>query len=357
MNFSELTTIRVGGPAASVTEARTRAELIAFCRAHPLTAGAGTAPPALFVAGGSNLLVGDEGFAGDTCLVRSRGVDTEPGADSVLVTAEAGEHWDDFVASCVEYGLAGLEALSGIPGTVGAAPVQNVGAYGAEVSDTIESALVFDRLTGDALRLLARDLHFGYRTSLLKRTAAEFGQPRFVVLAVSFRLARAGESAPVRYEQLAGRLGVEVGQGAPTDRVRAAVLELRRSKGMVLDEADHDTWSLGSFFTNPILRGRPVPEGAPAYPVTDPTTGRAEEGAVKTSAAWLIDRAGLARGYSVGSGRAALSGKHTLALTNRGGATAADVLELAAAVRDGVEERFGIRLVPEPNLVGATLPA
>lgn len=355
MNFSELTTIRVGGPAASLTIANTRADLVEFCQAHPLAAGA---PTALFVAGGSNLLVSDEGFDGDTCVVRTQGVEiTSLGESLVQVEAEAGENWDAFVASCCAYGLSGLEALSGIPGSVGATPVQNVGAYGAEVADVITEVRVFDRASGDIVRLPKRELRFGYRTSLLKQEAQRLGQPRFVVLSVTFELQRSAESGPVRYAQLAGELEVELGERSTVSAVRSAVLALRASKGMVLDSADHDTWSLGSFFTNPILESADdVPEDAPRYPVIDPATGAEVPGAVKTSAAWLIDRAGFARGFRVGSGAAALSDKHTLALTNRGEASCADVVHLAAVIRDGVEDRFGIRLEPEPLLVGAHLP-
>ncbi len=354
MNFSELTTIRVGGPVKSAVTAHTRAELIDFCAAHPISEAGG--PGALFVAGGSNLLIGDAGYDGDTCLVRTRGVDIEPvDTATVRVSAEAGESWDDFVASCIAYGLSGIEALSGVPGSVGATPVQNVGAYGAEVSDVIEAVTVFDRLSGDVVRLLARDLQFGYRSSVLKTSAAEFGQPRYVVLAVTFLLPRDAMSAPIRYAQLASELGVEIGERSSTAAVRDAVLRLRGSKGMVLDADDPDTWSLGSFFTNPILESDP-PVGAPSYPVIDPVSGLPKPGVVKTSAAWLIDQAGFSRGFHVGAGRASLSTKHTLALTNRGGANAADVVELASAIRSGVEERFGIRLVPEPNLVDVTIP-
>lgn len=390
MRFSDLTTLRVGGPVADPHEVRTRAGLVDFVRAHPLAveepnAGAVTdtgaapdrgaapvSPDVLFVAGGSNLLITDDGFAGPVCLIRTQGIDWDgPDADGrVRVTVEAGEDWDAFVAATVARGLSGLEALSGIPGSVGATPVQNVGAYGAEVAESLVEVRAIDRVTGAETVLGPADMSFGYRTSLLKRSTGELGAVRYVVLAVTFALATAdGAEAPtaqVRYSQLARALGVDVGDRVPVDEVRAAVLDLRASKGMVLDAADHDTWSAGSFFTNPILSlvGGPagrvaamevLPADAPAYPVTDPRTGEADPDVVKTSAAWLIEHAGFGRGFTAGEGRASLSTKHTLALTNRGEATAEDVAELARHIRAGVGEQFGITLVPEPNLVGFTL--
>ncbi|WP_029090283.1 UDP-N-acetylmuramate dehydrogenase [Brevibacterium album] len=372
-DLAALTTFRVGGPAESLTEAATEAELIEFARAHPLSSPGPRSeePDSLFVAGGSNLLIGDEGFPGPACLIRTRGLawrtdEADPGC--VLVTAQAGHVWDDLVAESVERGLSGLEALSGIPGSVGASPVQNVGAYGAEVADTLVSLRAFDRLTGREREFLPAELGFGYRTSLLKRSAAELGLVRYVVLSVTFALrGGAGAAASVRYGQLAAALGAELGDRVPVAQVREAVIALRASKGMVLDPADHDTWSAGSFFTNPILplpadgsgvRPAPesvLPEGAPAYPVRDPHTGEADPGLVKTSAAWLIEHAGFGRGFALDGGRAGLSTKHTLALTNRGTARAADIVRLAAHIRDGVERTFGIRMEPEPNLVGLTL--
>lgn len=390
MRFSDLTTLRVGGPVADPCEVRTRADLVDFVRAHPLAdeppdrggapvrpdtpvvQGARPVPDVLFVAGGSNLLVADDGFAGPVCLIRTRGIDwSGPDEDGrVRVTVEAGEDWDAFVADTVDRGLSGLEALSGIPGSVGATPVQNVGAYGAEVADCLVEVRVLDRLTGEERAMSPADLRFGYRTSLLKRSAGERGAVRYVVLAVTFALAAAdgaeAPTAPVRYSQLARALGVELGERVRVDSVRTAVLDLRASKGMVLDPSDHDTWSAGSFFTNPILSlvdehaGRAeatdvLPAGAPAHPVSDPGTGQPDPDVVKTSAAWLIEHAGFGRGFRVGEGRASLSTKHTLALTNRGGATAQDLVDLARRVRSGVQDEFGITLVPEPNLVGLSL--
>lgn len=389
MNLSDCTTFRLGGPAEHVTTASTEEELIAFCRSHPLRADGPQAPhrpDVLLIAGGSNLLIGDEGFAGPVCLIRTSGIEwdaaeagsgeqaesagrvvgsgaAEAGSSaavsspSVRVTAAAGEDWDGFVAQTIARGLSGLEALSGIPGSVGATPVQNVGAYGAEVADALVSVRALDRVTGEILELSADDLGFGYRDSLLKRAAAEHAAVRYVVLSVTFELAASADSAPIRYGQLANALGAEIGDRVPAAQVRDSVIALRASKGMVLDADDHDTWSAGSFFTNPILpAGSPLPDGAPTYPVRTAGSGDIDTSLVKTSAAWLIEHAGFGKGFSAGSEAASLSTKHTLALTHRGGGSTADVLALATAVVDGVEEAFGIRLEPEPNLIGCALP-
>ncbi len=342
--LSELTTLRVGGPAARFVEAHSDEELIAAVRAADAAH-----EPVLLVAGGSNLLVSDEGFPGLVVCVRTTGHAVAPDPDdaaSVLVTVAAGERWDDFVGWTVARGFAGLEALSGIPGSAGATPIQNVGAYGAEVAQFITEMRVFDRRSGALGSLPAAAGEFSYRDSAFKR------QPgRWLVLSVTFRLRESGESAPVRYTELARALDVSVGERAPAARVRAAVLTLRRGKGMVVDAADHDTWSAGSFFTNPILSAEQaalLPEGAPRFP--------APNGRVKSSAAWLISNAGFARGFRVGpQARAGLSTKHSLALTNRGEATAEDLLELARAVRAGVAAQFGIVLEAEPVLVGCSL--
>ncbi len=261
----------------------------------------------------------------------------------MVVRAAAGEDWDSLVARAVDDGWVGVEALSGIPGSVGATPIQNVGAYGQEVSETLTAVRVWDRSQRRPRTLAAADCGFGYRTSRFK------AEPdRFVVLEVVFAFPRGELGAPIGYAQLADRLGVEPGARVPVAAVRDAVLDLRRSKGMVLDAADHDTWSAGSFFTNLLLDptvAERLPAEAPRWPQPD--------GRVKTSAAWLIERAGFARGH--GAGAARISTKHTLALTNRGGATTADLLALAREVRDGVSARFGVDLVPEPTLVDCTL--
>jgi UDP-N-acetylmuramate dehydrogenase len=319
VELAELTTLRLGGPAASYVEARTEAELIDAAR-----------DAALIMAGGSNLVVADEGVPGPVVRIATRGIER----DGTRLTVAAGEDWDALVARCVDDGLQGFECLSGIPGSVGATPIQNVGAYGQEVAETIVSVRVFDRETGRVEEMTAADCGFEYRSSVFKY------HDRRVVLAVTFALREATESGPLRYRELTRALGVEVGGTAPLAAVREAVLALRRGKGMVIDPADPDSVSAGSFFTNPILAA--VPEGAPAWPEPD--------GRVKTSAAWLIEQAGFHRGY--GNGRAGISTKHTLALVNRGGATTAELVALAREIAAGVEDRFGIALHPEPVLVG-----
>ena len=333
------TTLRLGGPARSWVRATTAEELVDAVRTCD-EAG----EPVLVLAGGSNVVVADEGFAGTVVEVATTGISADHQGDDpicggVVVTVAAGEPWDPFVAAAVERGWVGLEALSGIPGSVGATPIQNVGAYGQEISQTLASVRVYDRVLRGVRTFAAADCRFGYRTSRFK---ADPG--RHVVLEVVLQLRQGELGAPVRYAELASALGVEVGSRAPMADVRRAVLELRRRKGMVLDAADHDTWSAGSFFTNPVVAAADVPEGAPAWP---------QEDGVKTSAAWLTEQAGFGKGY--GEGAARLSTKHALALTNRGGATTGELLSLAREIRDGVEARFGIRLVHEPVLVGCAL--
>jgi UDP-N-acetylmuramate dehydrogenase len=331
-----LTTLRLGGPARRLLVAGTEDEVVEAVRA----ADAG-AEPLLVLGGGSNLVVADEGFDGTVLQVATRGVAVAPLAEHAL-QVEAGVDWDHVVRLTVEEGYAGLEALSGIPGRVGAAPIQNVGAYGQEVAQTVAWVRVLDRSTHDVVLLDPQECGFGYRDSVFKRS------DRYVVLAVAFALEHSRLGAPVRYAELARRLGVAVGARVPATDVRAAVLELRRGKGMVLDAEDHDTWSAGSFFTNPLLapeEAATLPEDAPRWPTDD--------GRVKTSAAWLIEQAGIGKGH--GAGAARVSTKHTLALTNRGGATTAELLELAREIRAAVLDRFGVTLVAEPVLVGAEL--
>jgi UDP-N-acetylmuramate dehydrogenase len=334
------TTLRLGGPARSWSRATTEADLLDAVRRAD-EAG----EPLLVLAGGSNLVVADDGFAGTVVEVATSGIRADhegddPTCGGVVVTVAAGESWDAVVATAVERGWVGLEALSGIPGSVGATPIQNVGAYGQEVSQTLASVRVWDRKLRGLRTFAAADCGFGYRTSRFK---ADPG--RHMVLEVTFQLRQGELGAPVAYAELARALGVEPGARAPVAEVREAVLGLRRAKGMVLDPADHDTWSAGSFFTNPVVAADALPEGAPAWAQAD--------GLVKTSAAWLIEHAGFGKGY--GDGPARLSTKHTLALTNRGDATTADLLALAREIRDGVEKRFAIRLVNEPVLVGCEL--
>jgi UDP-N-acetylmuramate dehydrogenase len=338
--LSDHTTLRLGGPARDWVRATTETELVDAVRRAD-DAG----EPVLVLAGGSNLVVADEGFAGTVVEVATTGLvpdvaDDDPTCGGAVVTVAAGEPWDAFVAAAVERGWVGIEALSGIPGSVGATPIQNVGAYGQEVSQTIASVRVWDRRLRGFRTFAAADCGFGYRTSRFK---ADPG--RHVVLEVTFQFRQGELGAPVTYAELATAIGVEPGGRALMVDVRRAVLELRTRKGMVLDEADHDTWSAGSFFTNPVIPADALPDGAPAWPQPD--------GLTKTSAAWLIEQAGFGKGY--GEGAARLSTTHTLALTNRGGATTAELLALAREIRDGVEARFGIRLVHEPVLVGCEL--
>ncbi len=335
----ELTTLRLGGPAGTFVVAESEDALVDAVRRAD-DAG----EPLLLVAGGSNLVVGDEGFPGTVVKVATRGVSPDVEDDAscggVLVTVAAGEPWDDLVARAVASEWVGIEALSGIPGSVGATPIQNVGAYGQDVAQTIASVRVWDRTLRGVRTFANADCGFGYRHSRFKADPS-----RHVVLGVTFQFRQGSHGAPVEYAELARTLGVEPGRRAPLADVREAVLGLRASKGMVLDAEDHDTWSAGSFFTNPVVVPDAVPEGAPAWPQPD--------GTVKTGAAWLIEHAGFHKGY--GNALVSLSTKHTLALTNRGSATAADLLALAREVRDGVESRFGIRLVNEPVLVGCEL--
>jgi UDP-N-acetylmuramate dehydrogenase len=338
--LAEHTTLRLGGPARSWLRAETEQDLVDAVRTCD-EAG----EPVLVLAGGSNVVVADEGFAGTVVEVATRGITADhegddPTCGGVVVTVAAGESWEPFVEHAVDRGWVGVEALSGIPGSVGATPIQNVGAYGQEIAQTLASVRVWDRTLRGVRTFAAADCRFGYRTSRFK---ADPG--RHVVLDVSLQFRQGTLGAPVTYAELATVLGVEAGARAPMTDVRSAVLELRRRKGMVLDAADHDTWSAGSFFTNPVIGSDMLPEGAPRWPQPD--------GDVKTSAAWLIERAGFGKGY--GEGEARVSSKHTLALTNRGSATTTELLALAREIRDGVERRFGIRLVNEPVLVGAEL--
>jgi UDP-N-acetylmuramate dehydrogenase len=340
--LSELTTLRLGGSAARFVEAADEAALVAAVR----EADEG-GEPLLVLAGGSNVVVADAGWPGTVVRVLSRGIVR----DRALLDVQAGEPWDPLVALTVAEGLAGMECLSGIPGSVGATPIQNVGAYGQEVADTVVAVRAYDRREGAVVELDAAACGFTYRSSVFKREPG-----RWVVLAVRYALEPGGASAPIRYGELARALGVEPGERAPLDEVRSAVLALRRGKGMVVADDDPDSVSAGSFFTNPILsaeafgalesrvRAR-LGDGVrpPAFPEAD--------GRVKTSAAWLVERAGFARGHGM-PGPAALSTKHTLALTNRGGATTAQLVALAREVADGVREAFGVELVPEPVFVG-----
>ncbi|MFI6521982.1 UDP-N-acetylmuramate dehydrogenase [Spirillospora sp. NPDC050679] len=348
VNLAGYTTLRLGGPARRFVEATTEAELVAAVRKAD-DAG----EPVLVLGGGSNLVVADAGFPGTVIRVGTRGTERLPGEQgAVLVRVQAGEDWDPFVARCVEEGLAGVECLSGIPGRVGATPIQNVGAYGQDVGETIVEVRAYDRRERRIVTLDRAACRFTYRHSVFK------GSDRYVVLDVAYALRETEESQPIAYAELARKLGVEPGARVPLKEARDAVLELRRGKGMVLDPADPDTRSAGSFFTNPILDADQVaglarrvaerlgPDAAfPRYPELG--------GRTKTSAAWLIDKAGFAKGHALGPAR--ISTKHTLALTNPGGCTTEDLLALAREVRDGVRAAFGVELVNEPVFVGVRL--
>jgi len=335
--LSGFTTLRTGGPAEHLFVAETEAELI-----DAISTADAAEESITILGGGSNVVVSDEGLPGTVVLVRTRGIDVSVDACAgAWVTVAAGEPWDDLVARAVVEEWSGIEALSGIPGLTGATPIQNVGAYGQEVADTIARVTAYDRVTRRTEVIAAGDCGFGYRTSRFKSTPG-----RHVILSLTFQLPLGSMSAPIGYAELAARLGVAVGERAASGDVREAVLDLRRGKGMVLDAADHDTWSVGSFFTNPVVEADRLPEGAPAWPQP--------QGGVKTSAAWLVERAGFPRGYPEG-GAARLSTKHTLAITNRGSASTADVIALAREIRDGVLDRFGIELTPEPVLLGCSL--
>jgi UDP-N-acetylmuramate dehydrogenase len=331
--LAELTTLRLGGPSGRVETATTSAELVDVVRQADAVG-----EPVLLLGGGSNLVVGDEGWPGLVVRVASDALRT----DGETLIVDAGVEWDALVRRTLEAGLSGLETMSGIPGLVGATPVQNVGAYGAEVADVLTALTIYDRETQVVETWSPERCQFGFRTSAFKHT------DRYLVLDVTIRLVKSEDSRPVRYLELARRLGVSQGESAPAVKVRETVLELRRSKGMVLDAGDHDSWSVGSFFVNPLLDV--VPDAAADCPQWR-TDGR-----TKLSAAWLIERSGFTKGYGLdhGRGTVSVSTKHTLALTNRGGATTAELLALAAEIRAGVDAKFGIRLGPEAHLRNCT---
>jgi UDP-N-acetylmuramate dehydrogenase len=362
------TTLGLGGPAARFIEAGTDRQVIAAVEAADRRR-----EPVLVLGGGSNLVVADAGFPGTVVRVATRGITAGPDGDGCAVSVAAGQDWDAVVRWCIGSGLSGLECLSGIPGQAGATPIQNVSAYGQEVAETIAAVRAYDRESGGVIELTNAECGFGYRTSSFKRAAAAAATGRFVVLGVTFRLARDPLSAPVRYAELAGSLGIAEGGRVPLAAARTAVLRLRRAKGMVLDPADPDTRSAGSFFTNPVL-------DADQFAALEKTVAAgwgadlrvprfaAESGQVKVPAAWLIERAGFGKGYPSaarplpdgprpGHGLAGprISTKHTLALVNPGGASTTALLALAREIADGVRKTFGVQLVNEPVLVGAEL--
>jgi len=334
--LAPLTTLRIGPVARRLITCTSTEQIVAVLRA---------VDDILVLAGGSNVVVADD-LADLTVVLLAN---TEITVEDNVVRAEAGAMWDDVVVTSLAHGLGGLECLSGIPGSAGATPVQNVGAYGAEVADTIRRVRLLDRRTGEDRWVAPDALQFGYRTSILKHAQAA------IVLEVEFALDADGRSAPLRYGELAAALDAEPWSNTDPALVREAVLALRTRKGMVLDEADHDTWSVGSFFTNPVVtpaefdmvrsRAGTTAGPVPNYPAPD---------GVKLAAGWLVERAGFGKGYPGENAPARLSTKHALALTNRGGATTADVISLARTVRDGVRTTFGIDLTPEPILIGCT---
>jgi UDP-N-acetylmuramate dehydrogenase len=361
--LADYTTLRLGGPASRFVTAGSGGELIAAVRAADAEG-----EPVLVLGGGSNLVVADEGFPGVVVRVAGGGVQLAADGDAMLLTAAAGESWDDFVQLSIDEGLAGIECLSGIPGLVGATPIQNVGAYGQEVSQSVVSVQAYDRLMDTEVALAAAECGFGYRTSTFKRHAtggrgarlnAAGATGRHIVLGVTFRLAVSKLSVPVRYAELARLLGVSEGDRVPLAEARTAVLDLRRGKGMVLDPSDPDTRSAGSFFTNPVIPAARLAD----LQATLAARGQggqvpyfaAAAGQVKVPAGWLIEQAGFGRGYpGTDTEGARISTKHTLALTSRGGSTA-DLIGLARRVRDGVLDAFGVRLENEPVLVGTEL--
>jgi UDP-N-acetylmuramate dehydrogenase len=332
--FAELTTMRVGGPVRRLELARTAEHAVELVREAD-QAG----EPLLVMGGGSNLVVGDVGWDGTVVKMAATGFEV----DGERVTASAGVDWDPFVRTTIAEGLAGLEALSGVPGSVGGTPVQNVGAFGTVTSDLLESISVYDRETGAVERWTPDRCGFGsHRQSVFKHS------DRWIVLDVTFRLRRGKQSKPIEYAELAHALDISVGGTAPIGDVREAVLRLRQKRRMILDADDHDTWSVGSFFINPVLAE--VPKKARECPQYFDVKG------TKLSAGWLIHKAGFPPGYGSqwGNGTVALSSRHALAVTNRGGATTADVMKFAAHIREGVESRFDIRLGPECDLINCS---
>jgi UDP-N-acetylmuramate dehydrogenase len=335
--LSKYTSFRVGGPATKIVHVSTESEIIAAIEQAGET-------PILIMGGGTNVLIADKGFEGTVIRISNNSVQSEVDACSgATMTIGAGEDWDVFVQTTIDSGFAGLETLSGIPGTVGASPIQNIGAYGHEVSEFVTRVRTYDRQEKELKTFTNSECQFSYRNSYFKAHPG-----RYVVLDVQFQIRRGEYSDPITYLELAKKLGVEMGDKAPVVATRQAVLELRASKGMLLSPEDHDSWSAGSFFTNPIISQQAadeLPDAAPKWPLID--------GRVKISAAWLIENAGMHKGDEVGGAR--ISSKHVLALTNSGDATASDIAALAKRARDQVKEIFGITLEAEVNLVGVEI--
>ena len=336
--LSSFTTLRVGGPARKIVHAHSEAELIEFVKAAD-----SAKEPILILGGGSNLLISDAGFAGTVIRVESKGNALDYDACSGgMIEVSAGEDWDKFVEISIEKGFADLESLSGIPGTVGGAPIQNIGAYGHEVSETIARVKTYDRSKGEVKTFTNAECKFSYRNSIFKE------QPgKYVILTVTFQLRKGAQSLPIAYAEVAKQLSVNIGDKAEVTKVRQAVLKLRASKGMLIN-LENEINSAGSFFVNPILSksaADKLPADAPRWPQND--------GKVKTSAAWLMEHSGVVKGEKLAG--AQISNKHVLALTNSGDATAEDIIELAKRARKKVYEKFGIKLEAEVQLVGVNL--
>lgn len=336
--LSSFTTLRVGGPARKIVHAHSEAELIEFVKAAD-----SVKEPILILGGGSNLLISDAGFAGTVIRVESKGNALDYDACSGgMIEVSAGEDWDKFVEISIEKGFADLESLSGIPGTVGGAPIQNIGAYGHEVSETIARVKTYDRSKGEVKTFTNAECKFSYRNSIFKE------QPgRYVILTVTFQLRKGAQSLPIAYAELAKQLSVNIGDQVEVTKVRQAVLKLRASKGMLIN-LENEINSAGSFFVNPILSksaADKLPADAPRWPQND--------GKIKTSAAWLMEHSGVVKGEKLAG--AQISNKHVLALTNSGDATAEDIIELAKRARKKVYEKFGIKLEAEVQLVGVNL--
>jgi UDP-N-acetylmuramate dehydrogenase len=335
--LSDHTSLRVGGPATQFIEVHTEDQIIAALEAAGDT-------PVLILGGGTNVLIADAGFAGTVIHISNSSLVSDVDACSgATLTIGAGENWDDFVALTLDRGFAGLETLSGIPGTVGASPIQNIGAYGHEVAEFITRVRTYDRQLKEIKTFTHSECEFEYRSSYFKKNPG-----RYIVLEVQFQLRIGQESSPITYSELATALAIEVGQKAELALVRAMVLQLRGAKGMLLNAKDPDSWSAGSFFTNPIItadQAKKLPADAPQWPQPD--------GRIKTSAAWLIEHSGITKGQALGGAK--ISTKHVLAITNSGQATAADIVELAKSAQQAVREAFGIALEAEVNLVGVNL--
>lgn len=342
-HLAAYTTLRLGGPAQGWTKVADEDALVEAVRT--------TGEEILILGGGSNIVVADAGFAGSVVHVATRGITHEEIDGKSLLTVQAGEQWDDFVVHAIVKGLAGVECLSGIPGTVGAAPIQNIGAYGQDLAETLISVRAFDRRRDEIVELDAEACEFDYRTSRFKREP-----DRFVVLSVGLALHPGDRSQPIEYEELAEKLGILPGETAPPVEIRKAVLALRRAKGMVLDPADPDTTSTGSFFMNPILSPEEFAElstrvAARYGPKIRVPHNPVDGGSIKVHAAWLIERAGFSKGYG-GQTTIAISSKHALAITNRGEGTTAQVVSLAQEIAAKVKRTFGISLTPEPTFIG-----